>query len=137
MRDAVEKGTGQAAAIEGLEVAGKTGSSSSLRDAWFAGDAGDIVTAVWVGLDQKGSLGMTAGRAAAPLWKLFMEPATAGRSERKVVRPGDIVVQRIDPRTGLRLSSNSRKGREELFRRSVQPRKKRLLRRDGPAGVIR
>jgi penicillin-binding protein 1A len=137
MRDAVEQGTGRAASIEGLEVAGKTGSSSSLRDAWFAGDAGGIVTVVWVGLDNKGSLGMTAGRAAAPLWKLFMEPATSGRSELKVERPGDIVVRRIDSRTGLRLSPHSSKGREELFRRSTQPRKKRLLRRDRPAGVIR
>jgi membrane carboxypeptidase/penicillin-binding protein len=80
---------------------------------------------------------MTAGRAAAPLWKRFMEPATAGRSDRKVERPGDIVVRRIDPRTGLRLSAHSSKGKEELFRRSIQPRKKRLLRRDRPAGVIR
>jgi membrane peptidoglycan carboxypeptidase len=137
MRDAVANGTGRAARIDGLEVAGKTGTSSSLRDTWFAGDAGGIVTVVWVGLDGNGSLGLTAGRAAAPLWKRFMEPATRGRSGRGVERPGDVVVRRIDPRTGLRLSARSSRGREELFRRGVQPRKRRVLRRNRPEPVIR
>jgi membrane peptidoglycan carboxypeptidase len=137
MRDAVANGTGQRAAIEGFEVAGKTGSSSSLRDTWFAGDAGGIVTAVWVGLDNDGSLGLTAGAVAAPMWKRFMEPAAAGRSARPVERPSDVIVRRIDPRTGLLLSGRSSRGREEIFRRSVQPRKDRLLRRDRPEGIIR
>ena len=44
MRDAVENGTGRAAAIDGFEVAGKTGTSSALRDAWFVGGAGSVVT---------------------------------------------------------------------------------------------
>jgi penicillin-binding protein 1A len=137
MRDAVANGTGQRAAIEGFEVASKTGSSSSLRDTWFAGDAGGIVTAVWVGLDNDGSLGLTAGAVAAPMWKRFMEPAAAGRSARPVERPSDVIVRRIDPRTGLLLSGRSSRGREEIFRRSVQPRKDRLLRRDRPEGIIR
>jgi membrane peptidoglycan carboxypeptidase len=136
MRDAVARGTGGRAAIEGVEVAGKTGTSSSLRDAWFVGDDGGIVAAVWIGLDKSGSLGLTGGSAAAPLWKSFVEPASVSRPEREVKRPPDVVVSRVDTETGLRLSPRSSKGREELFRRRVQPRRDRFLRPDRPEPVI-
>jgi membrane peptidoglycan carboxypeptidase len=136
MRDAVAKGTGGRAAIEGLDVAGKTGTSSSSRDAWFIGDDGGIVAAVWIGLDESGSLGLTGGSAAAPLWKSFVELASPTRPAREVKRPRDIVVHRVDPATGLRLSPRSSKGREELFRRRALPRKDRFLRPDRPEAVI-
>jgi membrane peptidoglycan carboxypeptidase len=134
MRDAVERGTGVRAAIEGAEVAGKTGTT---RDAWFAGDAGGIVAVTWVGLDDAEPLGLGGARAAAPLWRRFMKPALGVRPVSGVPRPRDVVARRVDPRTGLLLSERSHEGREELFRRQFLPRRQRWFRRNRPEPVIR
>ena len=137
LRDAVENGTGKNAAIPGLRVAGKTGTSSSLRDAWFVGGAGSVVTAVWVGRDGGGTLGLTGGVAAAPMWKAFMERAVPARPGYDVSKPKGVVVRRVSPRSGLLYGRNSRRGHEELFRTDALPRRNRFWRRDREMPVIR
>jgi membrane peptidoglycan carboxypeptidase len=137
MRDAVENGTGQNASIAGLEVAGKTGTSSAFRDAWFVGGAGSVVTAVWVGRDGGGTLGLTGATAAAPMWKTFMERAARARPGHDVPRPRGVVVRRVNPRNGLLYGSDSKRGREELFRGDALPRRNRFWRRDREMLVIR
>jgi membrane carboxypeptidase/penicillin-binding protein len=134
MRHAVEHGTGRRAAISGLPVAGKTGST---RDAWFAGTAPGLVVVAWIGLDDGSDLGLGGGRAAAPLFRRFVERSVAGRPAREVPRPSDVVVRRVDPKTGLLLSRRAKRGRNELFRRQALPRKDRWLRNDRPEPVVR
>ncbi|HVE22403.1 MAG TPA: transglycosylase domain-containing protein [Acidocella sp.] len=51
MREVVQNGTGTAAFVPGLYTAGKTGTTQDYRDAWFVGDAGPDIIAVWVGND--------------------------------------------------------------------------------------
>ena len=65
LRDSVEHGTGHNAAIDGRNVAGKTGTSSGLRDAWFVGHAEGVVTAVWIGIARERRRGTTGGAGAA------------------------------------------------------------------------
>ena len=74
---AVEGGTGRAAALEGHRVAGKTGTTDRRVDVWFAGWAtpgsgaagGPIVGVVWIGHDDRTPLqGASGGGTAAPLW---------------------------------------------------------------------
>lgn len=58
-----------------LFVGGKTGTSSDYNDAWFVGFSDKLVIAVWVGYDQRRSLGSTGGSLAAPVAKSVFEKA--------------------------------------------------------------
>jgi membrane peptidoglycan carboxypeptidase len=71
----VERGTGRAAALDGL-AAGKTGTSQSFRDAWFVGFAEPLVVGVWVGNDDDTPMkNVTGGSLPAMIWKSFMSEA--------------------------------------------------------------
>ncbi len=79
----VEHGTGTAAAISGVDVAGKTGTTSDYGDAWFVGWTPQITTAVWVGFPNK-LVPMTTlfnggpvegGTFPAEIWHTFMVQA--------------------------------------------------------------
>ena len=75
----VQHGTGQRAKVLKRPIAGKTGTSSDYTDAWFIGYYPFFLTAVWVGFDEKTSLGKdeTGARAALPIWISFMSKALA------------------------------------------------------------
>jgi len=72
LRAAVEEGTGRAARLN-RPAAGKTGTSSDYRDAWFVGYSGDLVAGVWVGNDDGRPMDrVTGGMAPAAIWRTFM-----------------------------------------------------------------
>ncbi|MGR4862693.1 transglycosylase domain-containing protein [Caulobacter sp. LARHSG274] len=76
MRQVVEAGTGARAKVEGYDIAGKTGTTSDYRDAWFVGYTGGFVTAVWTGKDDNTPMKrVTGGGAPAEIWKSFMSAA--------------------------------------------------------------
>ena len=76
LRGVVTSGTARSAAIPGRDIAGKTGTTSDYKDAWFVGYTGGFVTAVWVGKDNNTAMrGVTGGAAPAAIWKGFMEAA--------------------------------------------------------------
>jgi penicillin-binding protein 1A len=65
-----EEGTGKAAAIEGMQIPGKTGTSAGGRDAWFAGIIGGLVLVVWIGSDDFEPIeGNSGPETAARLWR--------------------------------------------------------------------
>ena len=77
LQDVIRSGTGsKARGIPG--AAGKTGTSDNNIDAWFIGYTPDITAGIWLGYDRGKSLGRgeTGGRAAAPVWKSFMQRIT-------------------------------------------------------------
>lgn len=70
LEQSVEIGTARAARAWGLEgaYAGKTGTTSDTKDAWFAGMNGRLLTVVWVGYDDNTVMGLTGAGAALPVW---------------------------------------------------------------------
>ncbi|WP_312598021.1 PBP1A family penicillin-binding protein [Brevundimonas sp.] len=76
LRGVVTGGSGRSAAIAGRDLAGKTGTTSDYKDAWFVGYTGGFVAAVWVGKDDNTAMrGVTGGSSPAAIWKGFMEAA--------------------------------------------------------------
>ncbi|MFZ5668231.1 MAG: transglycosylase domain-containing protein [Pseudomonadota bacterium] len=76
MREVVVSGTGKRARVAGYDIAGKTGTTSDYRDAWFVGYTGGFVVAVWTGKDDnKPMRGVTGGGAPAGIWRAFMAQA--------------------------------------------------------------
>ncbi|TDX33337.1 1A family penicillin-binding protein [Rhodovulum visakhapatnamense] len=66
---AVEAGTGHRAKLSDRQVAGKTGTTSAARDAWFIGFSADYVAGVWMGYDDNTPLkGVTGGGLPAEIW---------------------------------------------------------------------
>jgi penicillin-binding protein 1A len=73
MRLVVTNGTGRRAQVEGVPAAGKTGTTSSYRDAWFCGFTGNYVAAVWFGNDDyRPTNNLTGGVLPAMAWQKFM-----------------------------------------------------------------
>jgi penicillin-binding protein 1A len=99
----ITDGTGAAAASLGRPLAGKTGTTDDFTDAWFLGYTPDLAVGVWVGFDQKKSLGSreTGAQAALPIWQSFMENAFRDVPPVPFPEPEGIVRRTIDRTTGL------------------------------------
>ncbi|MCA9670720.1 MAG: PBP1A family penicillin-binding protein [Myxococcales bacterium] len=126
MQSVVQQGTARRARRLRRPVAGKTGTTNKQKDAWFAGFAPQIATVVWVGFDSPRSIGYkeTGGRAALPIWVRFMREALKGKSRRDFKQPPNVVVARIDPKTGLLAAEGAADAIEEVFVAGTQPTKR-------------
>ncbi len=104
MQDVMRRGTGTGAAI-GRPCAGKTGTTSEYKDAWFVGFTPDLSTAVWIGNDEGGDLrGMTGGDMPASIWHNFMSVALKdspaigfSRPSGTIIPPEPTIKQDVDP----------------------------------------
>ena len=77
-------------------LGGKTGTTNDFTDAWFVGFSPSITCGVWVGFDEKKTLGNkeTGARAALPIWMDFMRVALKGRESEDFAAPPPEVTQR-------------------------------------------
>ena len=102
MRSVINEGTGAGARAAGfaLDAAGKSGTTTDLRDAWFVGFTPELLAVVWVGFDDNTPLGLSGTQAALPIWTDFMKRALAGHDNLRFEVPEGISFVEIDRDTG-------------------------------------
>jgi penicillin-binding protein 1A len=123
LESVVTSGTGKRVRALKRPVAGKTGTTNNLYDAWFLGYTPRYTTGVWVGLDQGGSLGKgeTGSRTASPIWLDYMQQALEGKPIRTFTVPDGVVFAKIDAKTGLLPINESKNTVFECFKEGTVP----------------
>jgi len=123
MRSVLSEGTAASARAAGfaLDAAGKTGTTNDLRDAWFVGFTPELLTVVWVGLDDNQPLGLSGTQAALPIWTTFMMRALGGRPNVPFDAPDGIDFVDIDRDTGKVAAPGCPRIFRESFVTGTQP----------------
>ncbi len=102
LREVILHGTGYQASKLNHPLGGKTGTTNDFTDAWFVGFSPSITCGVWVGFDEKKTLGNkeTGAVAALPIWMDFMRVALKGRESEDFAAPPpttpSAVAQKVD-----------------------------------------
>jgi penicillin-binding protein 1A len=129
LRGVMTRGTAGRAAGLAAEwpLAGKTGTVDDNTDAWFIGFDPDITVGVWLGFDEKKSLGgLEQGAVAAlPIWMEFMRGYIDGRPDKdtppQFEQPGNIVFLSVDRSTGAVVPPEAPAAIHEAFISGTQP----------------
>jgi len=129
LRGVLVRGTAQRAASLAAQwpLAGKTGTVDENTDAWFIGFDPDITVGVWLGNDEKKSLGgdEQGAKAALPIWMEFMKAYIDGRPDKdnppKFEAPGNIVFLSVDKSSGAVMPPDTPGAITEAFIAGTQP----------------
>jgi penicillin-binding protein 1A len=123
LRGVISSGTGKRATVLKRPVAGKTGTTDNFEDAWFIGYTPSLICGVWVGFNEKKSLGkkQTGARAALPIWIDFMKAALKGKPVEDFQPTANIQTILIDRRTGLRATPDCTDVTPENFIAGTEP----------------
>ncbi len=126
LQGVIARGTARVLLSRGLGVnmAGKTGTTSDYRDAWFVGYTPDLLALVWVGYDDGRSIGFSASRSALLIWGRFMRAAYEGMKPKPFSVPTGIVSRKICCETGQLATLFCPCTREEVFLAGSEPDKK-------------
>jgi penicillin-binding protein 1A len=123
LRGVVQRGTGEAAKALNWPLGGKTGTTDDYGDAWFIGFDPDISVGVWVGYDERKTIGPaeTGAQAALPIWMDFMKVYIETRDKEhppEFTPPGNIIFLSVDKENG---APNEAGGITEAFISGTQP----------------
>ncbi len=125
LKGAVDYGTAKNVRVYGFKgiCAGKTGTTDDCTDAWFIGYTPEIAAGLWVGYDQPRSMGrtLTGGAVCAPIWAEFMCKAKRYISLTPFIMPETLIMQKIDPATGLLAAEACPQKKMELFIPGTEP----------------
>jgi membrane carboxypeptidase/penicillin-binding protein len=123
LRSVLNEGTGAGARAAGfaLDAAGKSGTTNDLRDAWFIGFTPELLTVVWVGLDDNTPVGLSGSQAALPIWTAFMKRALAGHANEAFQVPDGVTFVEIDKDTGHRAGPFCERVFNEAFLLGTEP----------------
>jgi penicillin-binding protein 1A len=119
----VKYGTGWRVKALNRPVAGKTGTTNNLFDAWFMGYTARYITGTWVGFDDEAPLGKseTGSRAASPIWLGFMQRILADKPPKIFEVPEGVVFTQIDSKTGLLPIAESKETVFVCFKEGTEP----------------
>ena len=123
LKGVIKHGTGRKARKLNRPLAGKTGTTNDLRDAWFLGFSPSLVTAVWVGMDDYSTLGYreTGSRTALPIWIDYMGQALKDIPATDFSVPKGIILEEIDAEKGEPISDKTRLRVMEAFKPGQKP----------------
>ncbi len=123
LQGVVRRGTAVKAKVLKRPLAGKTGTTDDCTDAWFVGYTPSLICGVWVGYDEKKSLGKreTGAEAALPIWIEFMQTVLKDQPVEEFQATGNIVTVSIDRLTGLRATPDCTDVITESFIAGTEP----------------
>ena len=123
LKGVVERGTGMRARAISKPVAGKTGTTDDIRDAWFVGFTPDLAVGVFIGFDQPKSLGEQeqGASAALPIFVQFMTAALEGQPATPFRVPPGVRLVRVDAETGLLAGANTQTAILEAYMPGTEP----------------
>ncbi len=132
LHDVVRFGTAaRAMSLGRKDLAGKTGTTNDLVDAWFAGYQPTLTAIAWIGFDQPHKLGNneTGAVAALPIWMSYMAKVLKGVDEQFQSPPEGVVNVAVNPDTGQTAADG--KASEYFYRENVPTAQKRDAAEEG------
>ncbi|HEV7574084.1 MAG TPA: PBP1A family penicillin-binding protein [Thermoanaerobaculia bacterium] len=123
LKGVFEFGTASKARLQGFErpFAGKTGTTSSYRDAWFIGYSPRILSLVWLGFDDGHSVRLAGGDACVPIWTNNMNRVSGLIPDVDWKRPEDVIDRQIDPLSGMLATPYCPQTKDEIFVAGTEP----------------
>jgi penicillin-binding protein 1A len=123
LQDVIQRGTGVRARELGHSLAGKTGTTNDFTDAWFVGYTPNLAAGVWVGFDDRRTLGdREAGSTAAlPIWMEFMREVLKQLPPMSFPIPDNVVFAKVNPKTGLMAQDDDQNTKVEMFIKGNEP----------------
>jgi len=123
LEDVFNYGTAAKARSFGFErpFAGKTGTTSNYRDAWFIGYSPRILSLVWVGFDDAHSVRLAGGDACVPIWTAHMNRISGLVPDVEWKRPDDVLTRSIDPESGMLATPWCPQEKREIFVAGTEP----------------
>ena len=138
LHDVVRYGTAaRAMSLGRKDLAGKTGTTNDLVDAWFAGYQPTLVAIAWIGFDQPRKLGNneTGSAAALPIWMNYVAKVLKDVDEMFQLVPQGVVSASVNPDTGL--VAGDGKANEYFYREYLPPAQKPdAAPEDGPRAPV-
>ncbi len=119
----VQRGTGKRMKDIGFPLAGKTGTTSDSKDAWFVGFTPDLVCGVYVGFDDPKPLGSheTGASVAIPVFQQFMTAAMKDKPAIPFRVPPGLRMVRVNPETETLSTPSDSKAIWEAFIPGTEP----------------
>jgi penicillin-binding protein 1B len=123
LKDVFDYGTAAKARSLGFTrpFAGKTGTTSNYRDAWFIGYSPRILALVWIGFDDGHSVRLAGGDACIPIWTAHMNRVAGLVPDIDWKRPDDVITREIDPESGMLATPYCPQAHREIFVAGTEP----------------